>query len=92
MAQNDCDLPMFKCTLHFHECFQREEKEWNRRRQGGGGREAAQVRIEKRRRKLLRRRRRETISVSIQSETRRRRGWDRVSDTAVKKRKGSKKR
>lgn len=27
MAQNDSDLTMFKCTLHFHECFQGSEKE-----------------------------------------------------------------
>lgn len=31
MAQNDCDLVMFKCTLHFHECFRGEEKQENRR-------------------------------------------------------------
>lgn len=51
----------------------------------GGGREAGQIRAEKRRRKLWwRTRRTETISVSTQSETRSRRGWDRESDTAEK--------
>lgn len=47
MAQNDSDLQMFKCTLHFHECFSRPRKRTEGEGRGagaGGGMEGKQVR------------------------------------------------